>query len=83
MTIAFWPRVDSGVASSKFGRLKIWGGLKCLALSEQQYFCLDAASQSTKLLDMLKIGGTGHGSLATPMIVDCLSRSLRGLLRVK
>ena len=41
-----------GVASPKF-----CGGPKCLTLGEQQYFCLDAASQSTKWLDMLKIWG--------------------------
>jgi len=43
----------SGVTRPKF----YFG--KCLALGEQKYFVRDAASQSTKWLDMLKIWGGG------------------------
>jgi len=45
---------------------KFWGQ-KFLILGEQQYFVWDAASQSTKRLDMLKISGR-HGPLGPFMV---------------
>jgi len=57
----------SGIASPKyFGEDKNVGSLKCLTLARNSIFVWDAASQSKKSLDMLKIWGN-YGPLAPPM----------------
>ena len=57
-------QVASGVASPKFFLEKIFWGTKCLLWASNSIFVCDAASQSTKWLDMLKI--LTCGPLAPP-----------------
>jgi len=51
-----WINAANTMPSQWRSQTKRSGGPKCLILGEQQYFIWDTASQSTKLLTILKIG---------------------------